>query len=170
MGGGRKEQARRARLIWWQALMTCIWAPGVGKPPLPTFRFLLSTHPLLADDVTIFVDTGMLCLVPGEISTLMPTYRTRRCTETFQRSAPTSRSPSSRTSRSSSWEPLSFSRSISQRKRPSQARLAPSACANHASSLPKSTVPVREVAVASVASLLGGFGVVALFCSVGVYV
>lgn len=30
--------------------------------------------------------------------------------------------------------------------------------------------PVRELGVASAASLLGGFGVVALFCSVGVYV
>ncbi|CAL1696866.1 unnamed protein product [Somion occarium] len=38
------------------------------------------------------------------------------------------------------------------------------------STLPKDTIPIREVAVASTASLLGGFGVVALFCSVGVYV
>ncbi|KAI0075899.1 hypothetical protein K474DRAFT_1663656 [Panus rudis PR-1116 ss-1] len=38
------------------------------------------------------------------------------------------------------------------------------------STLPKDTIPVREAAVASLASLLGGFGVVALFCSVGVYV
>ena len=37
-------------------------------------------------------------------------------------------------------------------------------------SLPKEKIPVRELAVASTASLLGGFGVVALFCSVGVYV
>ena len=37
-------------------------------------------------------------------------------------------------------------------------------------SLPKEKIPARELAVASTASLLGGFGVVALFCSVGVYV
>ncbi|KAL4253352.1 Dolichyl-diphosphooligosaccharide-protein glycosyltransferase subunit OST5 [Pleurotus pulmonarius] len=36
--------------------------------------------------------------------------------------------------------------------------------------LPKDTVPLRELGVASTASLLGGFGVVALFCSAGVYV
>ncbi|KAF7784810.1 hypothetical protein Agabi119p4_975 [Agaricus bisporus var. burnettii] len=36
--------------------------------------------------------------------------------------------------------------------------------------LKKEPVPLRELAVASSASLLGGFGVVALFCSVGVYV
>lgn len=36
--------------------------------------------------------------------------------------------------------------------------------------LPKQTIPIRELTVASTASLLGGFGVVALFCSVGVYV
>lgn len=36
--------------------------------------------------------------------------------------------------------------------------------------LPKATIPLREVAVASTASILGGFGFVALFCSVGVYV
>ncbi|KAJ6614906.1 hypothetical protein B0H10DRAFT_1802463, partial [Mycena sp. CBHHK59/15] len=30
--------------------------------------------------------------------------------------------------------------------------------------------PIRETAVATLASLLGGFGVVALFCSAGVYV
>ncbi|TFK89275.1 hypothetical protein K466DRAFT_574911 [Polyporus arcularius HHB13444] len=39
----------------------------------------------------------------------------------------------------------------------------------YASTLPKEKIPVRELAVASTASLLGGFGVVALFCSVGVY-
>ncbi|KAG6914389.1 hypothetical protein DXG01_000618 [Tephrocybe rancida] len=38
------------------------------------------------------------------------------------------------------------------------------------STLPKDTIPARETAVASTASLLAGFGVVALFCSVGVYV
>ncbi|PIL30782.1 hypothetical protein GSI_06950 [Ganoderma sinense ZZ0214-1] len=38
------------------------------------------------------------------------------------------------------------------------------------STLPKEKIPARELAVASTASLLGGFGVVALFCSVGVYV
>jgi Oligosaccharyltransferase subunit 5 len=37
-------------------------------------------------------------------------------------------------------------------------------------SIPKHTVPVWETVVASIASILGGFGVVALFCSVGVYV
>ena len=36
--------------------------------------------------------------------------------------------------------------------------------------IPKSALPVHEVLVASLASVLGGFGVVALFCSVGVYV
>ena len=35
--------------------------------------------------------------------------------------------------------------------------------------IPKSTLPVHELLVASLASVLGGFGVVALFCSVGVY-
>lgn len=35
-------------------------------------------------------------------------------------------------------------------------------------SLPKDTFPLREAAVASTASILAGFGVVALFCSVGV--
>ncbi|KAL0950511.1 hypothetical protein HGRIS_007320 [Hohenbuehelia grisea] len=38
------------------------------------------------------------------------------------------------------------------------------------STLPKDKVPARELAVASTASILGGFGVVCLFCSVGVYV
>ncbi|TFK38637.1 hypothetical protein BDQ12DRAFT_683097 [Crucibulum laeve] len=38
------------------------------------------------------------------------------------------------------------------------------------STLPKDTLPIRETAVASTASILGGFGVVALFCTVGVYV
>jgi len=36
--------------------------------------------------------------------------------------------------------------------------------------LPKSGVPLKELAVASTASVLGGFGVVALFCTAGVYV
>src|SRR6266702_4994749 len=40
----------------------------------------------------------------------------------------------------------------------------------HVYSLPKSTIPTREAVVAIVASTLGSFGVVALFCSVGVYV
>lgn len=35
--------------------------------------------------------------------------------------------------------------------------------------LPKDKIPVRELAVASTASLLGGFGVVAMFCNAGVY-
>ncbi|KIM81705.1 hypothetical protein PILCRDRAFT_821052 [Piloderma croceum F 1598] len=38
------------------------------------------------------------------------------------------------------------------------------------STLPKDALPVRETAVATTASILGGFGVVALFCSAGVYV
>ncbi|KAH7910022.1 hypothetical protein BJ138DRAFT_1114485 [Hygrophoropsis aurantiaca] len=38
------------------------------------------------------------------------------------------------------------------------------------STLPKDTLPIRETAIASTASILGGFGVVALFCSVGVNV
>ena len=37
-------------------------------------------------------------------------------------------------------------------------------------SLSKSTIPTREATVAIIASILGGYGVVALFCSVGVYV
>ncbi|KAF9014884.1 hypothetical protein BDQ17DRAFT_134 [Cyathus striatus] len=37
-------------------------------------------------------------------------------------------------------------------------------------SLPKASIPLRESLVATTASILGGFGVVALFCSVGVYV
>jgi len=40
----------------------------------------------------------------------------------------------------------------------------------HGCRLPKDTLPIREAAVASTASVLAGFGVVALFCSVGVYV
>ncbi|KAJ7652155.1 hypothetical protein DFH06DRAFT_995596, partial [Mycena polygramma] len=40
----------------------------------------------------------------------------------------------------------------------------------YVSTLPKSTIPVRETAVVSLASVLGGFGVVTLFCTVGVYV
>jgi hypothetical protein len=38
------------------------------------------------------------------------------------------------------------------------------------STLPKASIPTRELSVALTASVLGGFGVVALFCSVGVYV
>ncbi|KAI0757540.1 hypothetical protein C8Q80DRAFT_1265446 [Daedaleopsis nitida] len=38
------------------------------------------------------------------------------------------------------------------------------------STLPKEKIPLREASVAGTASLLAGFGVVALFCSVGVYV
>ena len=41
---------------------------------------------------------------------------------------------------------------------------------NLSCSLSKSTIPLRESAVAVVASTLGGYGIVALFCSVGVYV
>ncbi|KAH9850591.1 hypothetical protein C2E23DRAFT_887212 [Lenzites betulinus] len=44
------------------------------------------------------------------------------------------------------------------------------ALAFYFSTLPKDRLPVREVAVASTASLLGGFGVVAMFCTAGVYV
>ncbi|KAI0005299.1 hypothetical protein BJV74DRAFT_880565 [Russula compacta] len=36
--------------------------------------------------------------------------------------------------------------------------------------LSKSQIPTREAAVAILASVLGGYGIVALFCSVGVYV
>ncbi|KAG6330562.1 hypothetical protein ID866_8526, partial [Astraeus odoratus] len=38
------------------------------------------------------------------------------------------------------------------------------------STLPIKAFPVREGGVAFLASVLGGFGVVVLFCSVGVYV
>lgn len=41
---------------------------------------------------------------------------------------------------------------------------------NSSRSLSKSTIPLRESAVAVVASTLAGYGIVALFCSVGVYV
>jgi hypothetical protein len=44
------------------------------------------------------------------------------------------------------------------------------ALAFYFSTLPKDTLPVRETVVALTASILGGFGVVALFCSAGVYV
>ncbi|KZT68832.1 hypothetical protein DAEQUDRAFT_766029 [Daedalea quercina L-15889] len=44
------------------------------------------------------------------------------------------------------------------------------ALAFYFSILPKDKIPVREAGVASLASILGGFGVVALFCTVGVYV
>ncbi|KAF9261877.1 hypothetical protein L218DRAFT_980722 [Marasmius fiardii PR-910] len=44
------------------------------------------------------------------------------------------------------------------------------ALAFYFTTLPKSTIPTREIPVAVLASALGGFGVVALFCSVGVYV
>jgi hypothetical protein len=37
-------------------------------------------------------------------------------------------------------------------------------------SLPKKGLPLLEIAVALVASILGGFGTVAMFCTVGVYV
>jgi hypothetical protein len=40
----------------------------------------------------------------------------------------------------------------------------------HPYSISKTPIPTREVMVGIVASALGGFGVVALFCSVGVYV
>ncbi|KAJ7630314.1 hypothetical protein FB45DRAFT_1027552 [Roridomyces roridus] len=40
----------------------------------------------------------------------------------------------------------------------------------YVSTLPKDTIPVRETAVATLASVLGGFGVVAMFCTAGVYV
>jgi len=38
------------------------------------------------------------------------------------------------------------------------------------STLPKSMLAAREILVASIASILAGFGIVAVFCSVGVYV
>lgn len=44
------------------------------------------------------------------------------------------------------------------------------ALAFYFSTLSKDTLPVRETVVALTASALGGFGVVALFCTVGVYV
>jgi len=44
------------------------------------------------------------------------------------------------------------------------------ALAFYFSTIPKHTVPVWETVVASIASILGGFGVVSLFCSVGVNV
>jgi len=44
------------------------------------------------------------------------------------------------------------------------------ALAFYFSTLPNDKLPARELAVASLASILGGFGVVALFCTAGVYV
>ncbi|KAK2459747.1 hypothetical protein APHAL10511_008179 [Amanita phalloides] len=44
------------------------------------------------------------------------------------------------------------------------------ALAFYFSTLPNAAIPVRETAIATAASILGGFGTVALFCSVGVYV
>ncbi|EGN92720.1 hypothetical protein SERLA73DRAFT_127311 [Serpula lacrymans var. lacrymans S7.3] len=44
------------------------------------------------------------------------------------------------------------------------------ALAFYFSTLPKDTLPVRETIVALIASTLGGFGVVALFCAIGVCV
>ncbi|PPQ73105.1 hypothetical protein CVT24_009441 [Panaeolus cyanescens] len=44
------------------------------------------------------------------------------------------------------------------------------ALAFYFSTLPKNLLSLKEPAVALLASVLGGFGVVALFCSVGVYV
>jgi len=38
------------------------------------------------------------------------------------------------------------------------------------STLPTPAIPVKETGVAALASVLAGFGIVALFCSVGVYV
>ncbi|KAJ7719229.1 hypothetical protein DFH07DRAFT_859431 [Mycena maculata] len=40
----------------------------------------------------------------------------------------------------------------------------------YVSTLKKDTIPVRETAVSVLASALGGFGVVALFCTAGVNV
>ncbi|KAJ4485367.1 hypothetical protein J3R30DRAFT_3696707 [Lentinula aciculospora] len=40
----------------------------------------------------------------------------------------------------------------------------------YSSTIPKTTIPGKEVPLAVIASVLGGFGVVALFCTVGVYV
>ncbi|KAF9466862.1 hypothetical protein BDZ94DRAFT_1305740 [Collybia nuda] len=44
------------------------------------------------------------------------------------------------------------------------------ALAFYFSTLPKDTIPLRETAVAATASTLAGFGVVAMFCTAGVYV
>ncbi|KAF8168398.1 hypothetical protein B0H34DRAFT_793011 [Crassisporium funariophilum] len=44
------------------------------------------------------------------------------------------------------------------------------ALAFYFSTLPKRTLPIWEATVATVASVFGGFGIVALFCSAGVYV
>ncbi|KAF7978987.1 hypothetical protein HWV62_44249 [Athelia sp. TMB] len=44
------------------------------------------------------------------------------------------------------------------------------ALAFYFSTMPKDTLPIRETAVATTASVLAGFGVVALFNSAGVYV
>ncbi|KIK66088.1 hypothetical protein GYMLUDRAFT_218927 [Collybiopsis luxurians FD-317 M1] len=44
------------------------------------------------------------------------------------------------------------------------------ALAFYSSTLPKTTIPGKEIPLAVTASILGGFGVVALFCTVGVYV
>ncbi|KZT24723.1 hypothetical protein NEOLEDRAFT_1242376 [Neolentinus lepideus HHB14362 ss-1] len=44
------------------------------------------------------------------------------------------------------------------------------ALAFYFSTLPKTVLPVHETLIATLASILGGFGVVALFNSVGVYV
>ncbi|KAE9397842.1 hypothetical protein BT96DRAFT_822712, partial [Gymnopus androsaceus JB14] len=44
------------------------------------------------------------------------------------------------------------------------------AMAFYSSTLPKTKIPGLEVPLALTASVLGGFGVVALFCTVGVYV
>lgn len=98
-----------------------------------------------------------------------PLTSRRRCTRPSRRSRRSSPPGCSRTSPfSSSARPLR-SRSTSPRQ-PASIRRIYMSRADAPHRLPKATLPVREAAVASLASVLGGFGVVALFCSVGVYV
>ena len=65
------------------------------------------------------------------------------------------------------WPPLAL-HFISQRML--EAYPVPNTLLTIWSSLPTDKLSVKEPAVALLASILGGFGVVALFCSVGVYV
>lgn len=96
----------------------------------------------------------------------------RRCTSKFRHSAPTFQSAYSRTSRSSCSQRRSCSPSTFQRQLLSCAipHTPRAVLTTSVYRLPKAAVPLREIAVASTASVLAGFGVVALFCSVGVYV
>lgn len=102
--------------------------------------------------------------------TLIHVFHYRHCTGQSRPSLLTFPSASSPTSpSSSSWPPLA-SHFTSPRKHPRipHAASSPTRVAHQISSLPKTAV-IREIAVASTASVFGGFGVVALFCSVGVY-